>query len=301
MAKLKGITPEKVVKRLKLFLFGPAAVGKTVAALMFPNAYIIDTEKGTEEYSETIAKSKSVVFQSTDAKEIKEQLEALLTEDHNFRTLIIDPMTAVYLSIQETWNERFEKEARKKGGKNAEMEDFGMRFWGKVKAEYKRLQRLILKLDMNVIITAHQKDQYGNNMTKIGITFDSMKGDDYFFDYVFRLEKRGKERFAINLKERSEPGVTKFPEEFLWTYENFLKYYGSEIIQKKSEPLKRASVDQVNQIKNMVSVLKIDEDEIAKWLKKADSETWADMAEAEIEKCIKFCNKKIEPLKKEGK
>ena len=43
---LKGIKPEMKEKRLKLFLYGPAGVGKTTAAIQFPQSYIIDMERG---------------------------------------------------------------------------------------------------------------------------------------------------------------------------------------------------------------------------------------------------------------
>ena len=45
---LKAKRPEAVTKRLKLFLFGSYKVGKTTAALHFPNTYVIDGERGTE-------------------------------------------------------------------------------------------------------------------------------------------------------------------------------------------------------------------------------------------------------------
>ena len=47
MSALRAKKPEAVTKRLKLFMFGPAGVGKTTAAIQFPNSYIIDCEKGT--------------------------------------------------------------------------------------------------------------------------------------------------------------------------------------------------------------------------------------------------------------
>ena len=35
---LRARKPEAVTKRLKLFMFGPAGVGKTTAAIQFPNS-----------------------------------------------------------------------------------------------------------------------------------------------------------------------------------------------------------------------------------------------------------------------
>lgn len=293
--KLKAIVPEKIEKRLKIFLYGSAGVGKTIAALQFPNAYIIDTEKGCENYGESIAQSGSVIFQSNDYDDIKAQIEALLIENHSYRTLIIDPITVIYLSIQDKWTKRFEKDALEKNKHaNADMQDFGMRFWGKVKSDYKALQRLILKLDMNVIVTAHQKDVYGGNFSKLGVTFDSMKGDDYFFDNVFRLEKRGKDRIAITEKERAEIGKSKFPDEFEWNYANFLKYYGAETIKREAQAVKMATAEQVEKLNALVSTVKIDDLIIEKWLIKADADTFADFTEDQILKCIAHIEKQFE-------
>lgn len=46
MSKLKAIKPEAKEKRLKMFVYGPAGVGKTMGCIQFPHAYIIDTENG---------------------------------------------------------------------------------------------------------------------------------------------------------------------------------------------------------------------------------------------------------------
>ena len=51
---LKGKKPEQKEKRLKMFIFGAAGIGKTTAAIQFPQNYIIDTEKGTDYYSNII-------------------------------------------------------------------------------------------------------------------------------------------------------------------------------------------------------------------------------------------------------
>src|SRR4051812_49021638 len=51
---LRARKPEAVTKRLKLFMFGPAGVGKTTAAIQFPNSYVIDCEKGVENYDRLV-------------------------------------------------------------------------------------------------------------------------------------------------------------------------------------------------------------------------------------------------------
>src|SRR3982751_3545183 len=83
---LRAKKPEAVQKRLKLFMFGPAGHGKTTAAIQFPNSYIIDCEKGTENYEKLINDSGSAVFQTTDIQEVVAEVKSLLTEKHGYRT-----------------------------------------------------------------------------------------------------------------------------------------------------------------------------------------------------------------------
>lgn len=293
---LRGIKPEVKEKRLKMFVFGPAGVGKTTATIQFPNSYIIDTEKGSDHYVKTITKMNSAVFQTNVFDEAAAEVKELLTTKHEYRTLVIDPITQLYSSVQEKWTRVFEKHAKTE--KEAEVQDFGMRFWGRVKSDFKAFQRNLIAIDTNLIVTSHQKDLYGTNMTKIGVTFDSMKGDDYLFDLVFRLENKNGKRMAITIKERAEIGEGKFPPEFEWSYENFCKFYGSEIIQRKAVPLSLASPEQVAKIKGLLEVVRIDEKDITAWFAKATVESFDEMTADQIQKCIDHVEKKINGGKK---
>src|ERR1700710_1651609 len=93
---LRAKKPEAVTKRLKLFMFGPAGVGKTTAAIQFPNSYIIDCERSAENYDKLIAPSNSVLSQTTDKNDVIAEVKAPLTERHESRTLVIDPITTIY-------------------------------------------------------------------------------------------------------------------------------------------------------------------------------------------------------------
>lgn len=254
---LKAVKPEAKEKRLKLFLYGPAGVGKTTAAIQFPNAYIIDMERGTDYYGESIARSGSVVYQTTNPDEVRDEIKALLTEKHEYRTLIIDPVTSLYNALQDKWSRIFEKHA--KSQEQAEIQDFGMRYWGRVKSEYKAIQRMLMSLDMNVIITSHQKDIYGVGMQKIGVGPDSMKGDSYIFDLVFSLDIINGKRVAQTIKERAEIGKNKFPDRFEWSYPNFLKLYGEDVITREAVAVKMATAGQVAEIERLLGVVKIDD------------------------------------------
>lgn len=290
---LKGVKPEAKEKRLKLFMYGPAGVGKTTAAIQFPNAYIIDMERGADYYGESIKKAGSVIFQTVNPDEVKEEIKALLTEKHEYRTLIIDPVTSLYNALQDKWSRIFEKHAKTQEA--AEIQDFGMRYWGRVKSEYKAIQRMLMNLDMNVIITSHQKDIYGVGMTKVGVGPDSMKGDSYFFDMVFSLDNINGKRIAQTIKERAEIGKNKFPEKFEWSYDNFLKFYGEDIIKRKSVAVEMATAEQVAEIERLISIVKIEDATVLGWFAKTDVEAWDQMNKEQIQKCIEFVKKKLEP------
>lgn len=290
---LRAKAPEAKQKRLKMFVFGPAGVGKTTAAIMFPKSVIIDTEKGTDFYAETINKMDSVVFQTSVFDEAVKEVKELLTTKHDYRTIIIDPITQLYNSCQEKYTRIFEKHAKTE--KEAETQDFGMRYWGRVKSDFKAFQRMLLAIDTNIIILSHQKDQYGEGMKKIGVTFDSMKGEDYLYDLVFRLENKGGKRMAVTVKERAEIGKNKFPAEFEWSYEAFCKYYGAEIIQKEAVPIQLATEEQIARIKQLLAFVKIEQTEIDTWFSKADVEDWHEMTEEVLGKIIAHIEKKLTP------
>jgi KaiC/GvpD/RAD55 family RecA-like ATPase len=204
---LRAKKPEAVTKRLKLFMFGGSGSGKTTAAIQFPKCYIIDTEKGTENYDQLITASGSAVFHTTDIHDVIAEVKGLLTEKHDFRTLVIDPITTVYQDL-------LDKSEKKVGS------DFG-RHYGEANKEMKRLVNLIMQLDMNVVMTSHAKAEYGPKLEKIGQTFDSWKRLDYLFDLVIELSKQGKgkaiKRFGTVVKTR----IATFPDgdSFEWSYD----------------------------------------------------------------------------------
>lgn len=285
-------TPEPKNKRVKMMVFSAPALGKTTAAINWPKAVIIDMEHGTDNYHETIIKNGSIVLHTTNPDEVRDEIKTLLTEKHDYRTIVIDPVTILYQAIQEKWTRIFSKYADTE--KATELQDFGFRYWAKVKSDYKAIMRMLLACDMNVILTAHQKDVYGEGMKKVGFGSDSMKGDEHIFDYVFQLVMDAKgRRTAITKKERSEVGKNKFPSEFEWSYPNFQIYYGKENLERESTPVPLATSEEVIKVKDLLSRVKVEDNWEAECLTKADVDTWEEMTAEKIAKVIKFLNDKL--------
>ncbi|MDH3583274.1 MAG: ATP-binding protein, partial [Phycisphaerae bacterium] len=96
---LKAKKPKDIPKRLKLLLYGPAGVGKTMATIQMPCPYVIDCEKGTDYYGDMIEEKGGVVFQTTQMVEVIGEVKSLICEEHEHRTLVIDPITTAYQDL----------------------------------------------------------------------------------------------------------------------------------------------------------------------------------------------------------
>jgi hypothetical protein len=274
---LRARKPEAVTKRLKLFMFGPAGVGKTTAAIQFPNSYIIDAERGAENYDKLINESGSVVFQTNDMHDVIQEVKSLLTTKHEYKTLVIDPITTLY-------NDLLEKCEQKVGT------DFG-RHYGEANKTMKRLANLIMALDMNVVVTAHAKAEYGENLRKLGYTFDGWRQLDYWFDLVCELGKKGKRRFAKVVKTR----VDSFPDEevFEWSYDAIKKRYDVAVLEKEANAVELASPEQVREIKDLLSIVRLPEGTVDKWFAKAGVDLWEDMPADVVQKCIEYVKNRL--------
>lgn len=276
---LKAKKPVVKNNRLKLFMYGNAKVGKTTLGIQFPKPYIIDTEGTTDKkkYVDLINKVDGDVLVTQDFDELVEQVKDLLTLKHDYKTLVIDSLTILY-------NDLLDKSALKVGT------EFG-RHYGEANKKVKNLINLLLRLDMNVIITSHAKNEYGDKLQVLGSTFDCYKKLDYIFDLILEIQKRGKDRVAIvkgtRLEEFGEGEV------FPCSYNEFKNRYSTEALERESVAQEIADIAQVNELLRLIDLLKVPVEIYQKWLDKATSETWQDMPKDAIQKCIDHLTSKI--------
>lgn len=293
---LRAVKPTAIEKRLKALFYGSAGVGKTTAAINFPRPYLIDTEKGAEnsQYVNILEKKGGAVFQTNDFDELIKEVKALLTEKHEYKTLIIDPLTTLYNDLLDKCANQLKSAAKEKDATGTE---FG-RHYGEANKKIKQLLNLLLRLDMNVIITAHQKHEYGQNMSVIGSTFDCYKKLDYLFDLVFEVQKRGKERVGLIKKSRIE----SFPdgETFTFSYEEIAKRYGREILEREAIAEVLANKEQILRLKELIDLYKEPEEIVQKWLDKANASTFEEMSEEIINKIITHMENKSKPNKEKA-
>lgn len=286
---LRGKKPEAIQKRLKAFFYGNAKVGKTTAALQFPKPYFIDTEKGAEndKYVKILSEKEGVIFQTNEFDEVVKEVTLLLTEKHEYKTLIIDPMTVLYDDLLEKWSNKVGTDYGKHLGPSAK--------------QMKNLYSLLLRLDMNVIITSHAKVEHkmiGKELTIIGNTFDCYKKMDYMFDLILEIQKRGKERVAMVKGTRIEG--FKEDETFSFTYDEICSRYGKDILERDCKETTLATSEQIKEIKELIRSLHVIPEIVDKILKKEDIEDFKYMSGDYIQKCIDYFKSKNKEIKVEA-
>ncbi len=293
--KLKAVDPKAAEpSKPKILLYGKPGVGKTWFALDFPNVYYIDTEGGADlqHYTDKLKKAGGVYFGpeqgSLDFQTVIEQIQALATEKHEYKTVVID-------SISKVFSLEIAKEAERLGDKNA--------FGADKKAAIAYMRKLIswlTRLDMNVILIAHEKPLWGmsnGERSEIGVTFDAWDKLEYELHLCLNAFKVGKDHKARVTKTR----LTGFPaaEVFVLSYAEFSTRYGKDVIEGATKPIVLSTPEQVNQVKTLIDTIKLPEGQIEKWFKAGNAETWEEMDSDKVQKVIDYIKKTY--INNEGK
>jgi len=191
-------------KYLKIAVYGPPGVGKTWFGLTFPSPAVIDLEGGTDFYADRFQFS---VMDTKSFAEVLSAVEFLETGQHDFKTLVIDPITIIWSSLQDGRLE-FKTKDVSKAAAGEEASNFNALDWGQLKRFYSLLMTKLVNLNMHVVMVGRQKDEYdikkNGEMNKTGVKIDGEKSTLYLPDICFRLDvdKVGK-RLAIIEKDRS--------------------------------------------------------------------------------------------------
>jgi len=290
MSKLKAKDPKTAEpSKPKLLISGPPGVGKTWFSLDFPSVYYIDTEGGANlgHYTERLKNSGGVYLGredgSLDPDTIVEQFNALATEKHSYKTVVLDSITKLFGSM-------VTKEQERLGDKDA--------FGASKKPAIAFMRRLVAwadRLDMSVVFIAHETPEWGidqtGQRTQIGVKADVWDKLAYELHLWLHVEKRGPQRTAIVRKSR----LTGFPdgERFPLDFATFSDRWGKDVIDKPATQIALASPEQLDEVKSLLDTVKVDPTAIEKWFTKAGVEQWEDMTSDQIAACIKFMKGKL--------
>ncbi len=295
-SKLLAVSPETVEpKKPKILIFGPPGVGKTWASLEFPSVYYIDTEGGADlqHYRDKLKNAGGMYFGpdqgSLDFDTVIGQVEALATEDHQYKTIVFDSITKLF-------NTAISDEQGKLGDKDV--------FGASKKAPIRQMVKLIRwinRADINVVMIAHQRDEWGldgkGNREVVGQTFDAWEKLAYELHLNLRISKIGSGDKAMRFANIGKSRLPNFKEgdRFDWSYDAFAERYGKDVIEKATVAIALATPEQVAEISKLLEVVKLPDGMIEKTLAKAEAETWAEVATDAAANIITFLKGKLTP------
>lgn len=286
---LKAKAPELIQPgKTKAMLYGVSGVGKTWFTLSFPTPYYIDTEGGADlrHYQDRLKAAHGVYMGpedgSLDFGTVIEQMQALATKEHAYKTLIIDSITKLYQTA-------IANEAERLGDKDA----FGASKKPAI-ASMRRLVNWAMRLDMNIWFVAHEITEWGTvngQRQEIGKVPDCWDKLVYELDLTLRMIKTGNDRLAVVKKSR----LTGFPDAdtFPLNYEEFATRFGKDYIEAAPKTITLATPEQVTEIERLSGVIKLPADEAEKILDRAGASAWSELSEAQASKTITWLNNKI--------
>lgn len=202
---------EQVAPKVKCLVYGPPGIGKTYLALTAPGRIaVVDTEGGTGFYADRIGGRGPLnpfdVLPTKTFAQVEGAIAYLRANPGLYESLVIDPVTVLYETLQDAAQVRRQETNRRRGRGDTEDADLEQLDWQRIKRSYKRLLTDIGNLPMHVFVVAREKElteERGDKRVKIGWKPDAEKSTAYYFDTVIRLVPAGNSRQAIVEKDRT--------------------------------------------------------------------------------------------------
>lgn len=184
MPQLRAKKPEAVKNiRFKAVLYADKGAGKTHFCCSIPHSYYIDTEKlqDYDKFVDMIISNQGDIVYLTELQEIITEVKTLMSVKHHYKTLIIDSIT-----FPAMWLAQMEAERIIKNSKNPELSLSFSPQLQKVKRLTNTLAMMLMRLDMNVILCAHEKQKYQKG-EQIGVEAEVSEKMAYALGTVLNL------------------------------------------------------------------------------------------------------------------
>lgn len=280
---LRAKKPEVNEARIKALIYADKGAGKTHFCCSIPDTYYIDAE-GVEDYPHLVKMLRDnggdLVY-LTELSEMITEVKELISNQHNYKTLVIDS-----ISFPFGWIAQLEAERLQNKSPGTEGTEFGANL-AKAKRLIFQLGILLSRLDMNVIVVAHEKTKYMDGKD-IGKTFDINDKMAYSLGAVWHLRLQGKSRKLFIEKSRyiemKTGELIDFDEGYLVLKESF----GEQVFKRESKAKKLATIDQLKECKRLIQDLHVSDETVQKMIINAKSQSLEDI---ESEKMQDFINK----------
>lgn len=257
---LKAKKPVVQDARFKAVVYANRGVGKTHFCCSFPDSYFVDSEglSAHPHFVEMLVNNGSDLARINELSEIIAEVKTLLSTKHNYKTLIIDSISFPFHLLANMEAERLSK----KGKGDTEGTEFGANM-AKAKRQVFELGMLLSRLDLNVLVTAHEKTKYQNG-EEIGKVSDVSDKLEYALGSVIHLRRQGKFVKAFIEKSRYTALPTGEMLDFSEGYDLLCERLGKQIFEKESIPEMLATPEQIDEVSLLIQNLSVPED----WLNK---------------------------------
>lgn len=285
MSKLKCVKPsEAKTKKPMILIYGAAGVRKTWESIRFPKAFLSDSEGGAtnDAYKKRLAEAGGEYFGLEQGAgsfdEVIDQVKALATVKHHFLTFVLDSLSKIY-------NTEITKEMERLGDKDA--------FGASKKPAINKTRKLLNwldKLDMTRVLICHERVLWKDDK-QAGTTFDGYDKLAYELDLVLCIAKQGTS-YKAHVKKSRLPGFSD-ADIFDWSYEEFSKRFGKEIMEHEATPIQMITMVQLTELKVLLETVKVEEKTVESWLTAAKVDSFEELDFEKAEKIITFLKSKL--------
>lgn len=261
-------------ERLMTLVAGDSGTGKSLFMAMLPNCRFYDTDAGggARAYEKRLKKNGSERIVCNSYPEVLEDLRQQQQRGllKNFTTVVLDQVT------------RLQQEAKDRH--NPQMVDDWNKSVEKANREWRRIRDFCSQMDFNLFIVAHMKNKWADGKAQ-GLEADGAKNLEGDVDIVIHLRETAQYPSQAWVKKwRRDPDDERgvVPRTFPWTLADFSAIDQTDALTRLREPVRMATAEQVEKVGKLLDVVKLPEEQVAKWKKNAGVDDFAEMTEAQI-------------------
>jgi len=271
--------------RVIALISGDSGCGKSFFVANLKKAIIYDTDigGGLAYADKRIEANKSLRVEISSYKDLLEDLRTRAKSGSlaPFVTIVIDHVTG----LQQEGSTRHNPNLTPDFGRS---NDAATREWRKIR-EFMRI------MDFNLIVTAHLKAKYENDKM-VGQISDGPKNIEADFGIVVYLMRKGMSypSAAKVQKWRRDPSDPRgeVPWTFDFTVDQFEAIAGSAMGRERVA-ITPATEAQVKELKELLSVVKLEEGRFEKWLEKAGAETVEELTAERANEALKLLKDRL--------
>ena len=215
--------------KLRVMAWGGPGTGKSRFALSFPKPFVIDLENSTDWYREEFkfyyAKVNPTVKEIKNSTTLVDTIVKMFEEGKmldKVETLVVDPITDLIDNLEKISAIVYEKnlQGKLKGKSITELNPLQKaQFYGFRKQKVRDILDRILKLPINIVLVARDKNQWeqtSNGMAVTGKTFDGVDLLEYLPDFVINFTSYGQAHIKKSRSNKISENIelTKYEELF---------------------------------------------------------------------------------------